>query len=92
MKNIHLTAQAGTLESNDIFVRIAPQEAMDNTVSLKSIVMQQFGASIEQTIRQCLAEQSLTNVHVDADDHGALECTIKARVEAAIERFRRVRA
>lgn len=86
------TAQSGTLESNDIFIRISRQDAKENTVALSSIVMKQFGASIEQTIRQCLEEQGVSAVHVDADDRGALECTIKARMEAAIGRFRRMSA
>ena len=82
-------AQAGTMESNDIFIRLSQNGSGGNVVNLKSIVMRQFGEAIEKTIRQCLDELGLDSVQVDADDRGALECTIKARMEAAAERFRR---
>ena len=83
-------AQAGTLESNDILIRLSRSDSGENVVNLKSIVLRQFGPAIEKTIRQCLDDFALTAMQVDADDRGALECTIKARMEAAAERFGRM--
>lgn len=81
---------AGTLESNDIFITIAPGETGNNTVSLESSVMKQFGSAIIATITARLAEFDMRGVHITARDKGALDCTIKARVDAAIMRYRRV--
>ena len=85
-------AQAGTLESNDIFIRISKISGDENVLKLRSIVSKQFGLAIEQTIKAVLGESGLLGVQVEADDRGALDCTIRARMEAAIERFRRMSA
>ncbi len=83
------TAQAGTLESNDIFIRISRNpEGSGNAVDLESIVMQQFGDAIRATIDECIAEANLTGVKIEARDRGALDCTIKARMEAAAARYK----
>lgn len=81
-------ATAGTLESNDIFITIAPGETEKNTVSLESSVMKQFGPAITATITATLTECGMRGVHVAARDKGALDCTIRARVEAAAARYR----
>ncbi len=82
-------AQAGTLESNDIFIRLTKAaEGAEGSISLESIVMQQFGDDILKTIRQSLADAGLTGVDVHANDRGALTCTIMARVEAAAARYK----
>ena len=88
------SATAGTLESNDIFITItgaAPEESGQtpgNTVRLESIVQKQFGPDIVATIERCLERFGLTGVVVDARDKGALDCTIAARMEAAILRYK----
>ncbi|MDL2271969.1 citrate lyase acyl carrier protein [Desulfovibrio sp. OttesenSCG-928-I05] len=81
-------ASAGTLESNDILVVIAPGNGGEATVSVESIVMKQFGPAIIATIQASLAEHGLGGVTVTAQDKGALDCTIKARMEAAILRYK----
>lgn len=83
-----IQASAGTLESNDILVVIAPGDAAAPSVSLESIVMKQFGPAILETIMQTLAEHGLGAVAVTAQDKGALDCTIRARMEAAILRYK----
>ena len=83
-----LRAIAGTLESNDIFITISPGETKDNAVSLESIVMRQFGPAIIETILVTLNDLGMQSVHVTAKDKGALDWTIKARVEAAAMRYR----
>lgn len=87
-----IQASAGTLESNDIFVVIAPGNADAPSVSLESIVMKQFGPAIVETIKQSLAEHGLSAVTVTAQDKGALDCTIKARMEAAIVRYKELQS
>lgn len=88
MNTTTLQASAGTLESNDIFVTISMGEDTRNTVSLESIVMKQFGMAILETINACLAEYDMQGIRVEARDKGALDCTIKARMEAAILRYK----
>ena len=78
-------ASAGTLESSDAYVEIEP--ANDGIyVQLESVVMEQFGDAIEQTVRDVLKEQSVEHANVRIKDRGALDCVIRARVETAILR------
>ncbi len=86
-----IQACAGTLESNDIFIAIVPGEGEAPSVSVESIVMKQFGQAIMATIKESLAEHGLKAVKVAAQDRGALDCTIKARMEAAILRYKELR-
>lgn len=83
-----IQAAAGTLESNDIFIAITPGGSTENTVILESIVMKQFGPAILETINASLTVHGLAGVAITASDRGALDCTIKARMEAAIARYK----
>ena len=82
MKLIH-KAMAGTMESSDIMVTIEPKEEGGIQLELTSSVMQQFGRQIEATIRETLDKLGVENALVTAADKGALDCTIKARVNCA---------
>jgi len=83
------TAIAGTLESNDIMITVSPsQQGSKNTLAVESIVMQQFGSAIIDTIEACLKQFDIDSVHIDARDRGALECTIRARMETALLRYK----
>ena len=84
----HCSAVAGTLESNDILITISSTGGNANSVSLSSIVINQFGPAIRAVIDQCLEASGLTGVEVAVQDKGALECTIKARMETAIARYK----
>lgn len=84
----HNSAVAGTLESNDILVTISSTGGSANSVSLSSIVINQFGPAIRAVIDQCLEASGLSGVEVTVQDKGALECTIKARMETAIARYK----
>lgn len=80
-------AVAGTLESSDIMVRIQPGEAGAGVrIELESSVMQQYGEAIVHTIAAVMKDMEIEDALVAAVDHGALECTIKARVETAVRR------
>lgn len=80
------TAKAGTLESNDIFIMVSPSEAEGVTLELQSIVLAQFGRQIRETILRTVAARGVTQVSILAQDRGALDYTIEARVETALER------
>ena len=82
---INKPAKAGTLESNDIYVMLMPG---DNgiEIELESIVEDQFGDDIREVIENRLREMGVTSVVVKATDKGALDYTIRARVEAAVTR------
>lgn len=79
------SSKAGTLESNDILIMVAPNDE-GNKVELESIVKLQFGDHIEKLILDKLKELDVENVYVKAQDKGALDYTIISRVETAIKR------
>lgn len=82
-------AHAGTLESSDIYVEIAPAAAGSGiTLNLTSVVMQQFGPEIETVIRQTLSDLGVEDAELNVSDRGAVDCTIRARVETAVCRSR----
>ena len=78
-------ASAGTMESSDVYVEIAPGNGQVE-ISLESVVAQQFGDAIEAVVLEVLQEQQITNANVRVVDRGALECVIRARVETAAMR------
>jgi citrate lyase subunit gamma (acyl carrier protein) len=80
-------AQAGTLESNDIMITVAPGAKGSGVVlELESIVLAQYGQAIKATIAAVLAGQNVTDIYIKAVDRGALDCTIQARTLAALAR------
>ena len=76
-------ALAGTLESSDVMVRIGPSSEPGIRLELESLVKQQFGAAIESVVRETLAKLGVERALVSVDDKGALECILRARVQAA---------
>ncbi|MBR5103003.1 MAG: citrate lyase acyl carrier protein [Muribaculaceae bacterium] len=80
------TASAGTLESGDILVQIAPSENEGVNIQLNSTVALQFGEQIKKVINETLVQLGVSGVDVTATDKGALDCTIRARVTAAAVR------
>ena len=78
-------ASAGTMESSDAYVEIEPgTEGI--CLQLESVVMDQFGEAIEQSVREVLQAQAVENANVRLIDRGALDCVIRARVETAVLR------
>ena len=82
MKN----AYAGTMESGDIFIQISPSNDKGVQINLDSSVEYQFGEQIRKVISDTLKELGIEQAMVKAVDKGALDCTIKARVTAAVVR------
>ena len=83
---INKPAKAGTMESNDIYVMLMPNPKDGIEINLQSIVMKQFGEEIEKVILDTLVELEVKNIIVSAQDKGALNYTIKARIETATKR------
>ena len=79
-------AIAGTMESSDIMITIAPAEGEGIKLDLQSSVMQQYGKQIEAVIKETLAGIGVDSAEVVAIDKGALDCTIRARIKTAILR------
>lgn len=79
-------AKAGTLESNDILVMVMPNENSGIELQLESIVMKQFGDQIQKVINDKVKEMGIEDIVIKAQDKGALDYTIGARVETAIKR------
>jgi citrate lyase subunit gamma (acyl carrier protein) len=77
---------AGTLESSDITIFIEPNKGMGIEINLKSTVENQFGNQIRKVIQETLEEIGITEALVRANDKGALDCTIRARVITAVNR------
>lgn len=78
-------AVAGTLESSDIFVEIAPGGG-GVSLELESPVKEQFGRAIEAAARDVLAGLGVDDASLRLTDRGALDCTVRARVETAVRR------
>ena len=76
---LNKTGEAGAAESGDILVQKIE-------LSGKSVILKQFGRQIRELIRKTAEENGVENARISAKDNGALDCTIKARVRAAIQR------
>lgn len=77
---------AGTLESSDVMVRIAPAEGPAHDLLIASSVEKQFGDAIRGTLLQVLQQYNVPPVQVMVDDKGALDCVLRARLETALMR------
>lgn len=82
---IRKPAMAGTLESSDCQVTV---EEGDGRIdfSLESSVIHQYGNQIRKVVYETLSDLGVENVRIAVVDKGALDCTIRARVEAAVYR------
>lgn len=79
-------AVAGTLESSDVMVRIAPSDNPQIDLQVNSSVAKQFGDIIRQTVLDTLSKLDVTSAQVIIDDKGALDCILQARIQAAVLR------
>ena len=80
------TGNAGTMESNDIMITVEPSDGGGVQVELTSSVYQQFGKQIIAVIRETAADYGVENALITAVDKGALDCTVRARMAAALTR------
>ena len=82
---IKKAAMAGTLESSDAQVTVEPGNG-GIELSIESSVIHQFGKQIRAVILETLGRLKVENARVTVVDKGALDCTLKARVECAVYR------
>ncbi len=78
-------AMAGTLESSDCQVTVEEGNGSID-FSLNSSVINQYGNQIRKVVFETLQNLGVNNVKISVVDKGALDCTIKARVESAVFR------
>ena len=87
MGKVNKTAQAGTLESSDVMITVAPGEAGSGIkLEVESIVMAQYGSEIERVLLETAKSHEISDVLIKAADRGALDCTLKARLLTALTR------
>ena len=78
-------ATAGTMESSDAMVTVEQGEnGIELTIS--SPVIHQFGKQIRKVVLETLESLEVKNARISVVDKGALDCTLKARVECAVFR------
>ena len=80
-------ASCGTMESSDAYMELEPIAA-GVQIDLQSVVEHQCGDSIRALAAEMLKEEGVENVKLSIVDRGALECTLRARLETLIGRAR----
>jgi|SRR5699024_9617674 len=83
--DIKKTALAGTLESSDIQITLSKGDNGIN-IDLDSSVEELYGDQIRKVITETLNAYGIDNANVKAVDKGALDCVVKARAMAAVQR------
>lgn len=78
-------ALAGTLESSDAQVTVEPG-GTGIELTLESSVIHPYGRQIRTIILETLGRLGVHDVNIRVIDRGALDCTLKARVECAVYR------
>ncbi len=77
-------AEAGSLESGDLLVVVAPSEGV--SIEVTSSVERQFGDRIRQIVSEVIQSMSVSGVSVKIQDRGALDYVIMARLITALRR------
>ncbi|NOI67140.1 citrate lyase acyl carrier protein [Vibrio sp. 99-8-1] len=77
---------AGTLESSDLLVEVWPSESKTLDIEITSSVEKQFSEQITQVVEETLCKMGVEAACVTVNDKGALDCVIRARVQAAVMR------
>ncbi|MDX9800061.1 MAG: citrate lyase acyl carrier protein [Spirochaetia bacterium] len=80
------TGMAGTLESSDVLVTVRENPGKGVEILLQSIVEKQFGKQIKKVVKEKLQILGIDEAVVQLNDKGALDCTIEARLAAAVYR------
>lgn len=83
--NIVREALAGTQESSDLMVKIAPAHN-ELEIVIHSEVIKQFGEHIRQVVNDTLHAMNVQQGLIMIEDKGALDCVIRARLQSALMR------
>ena len=78
------TASAGTLESSDCLVTASPAEKLK--LEYKGANSEIFAERTMQLVESIVKNHGLNGAGISIQDQGALEITIKARLETALMR------
>ena len=78
-------ALAGTQESSDLMVKIAPADG-EQEIVIHSEVIKQFGDQIRQVVNETLHALEVRQGLIIVEDKGALDCVIRARLQSAVLR------
>lgn len=81
---IEKSAIAGTLESSDAQVTVEPCDELQ--ISIQSSVLNQYGDQIQTVVGETLERLAVKEGKIIVIDKGALDCTLRARVECAVFR------
>lgn len=79
--------QAGRDDKSDIRITMTPGGPPENEIIIKSSVQLLYGERIRAVITDTLARLGVRDTRVEAEDKGALDWVIMARVEAAAKRL-----
>lgn len=86
-RKISRATEAGLKDKGDVLIRLKPgQDGSGVVLNLESKVMALFGDQIRASVLEELEKYDLTDLEVSAQDMGALDYAIRARVQTAIER------
>ena len=80
------TAAAGTLESSDVLITVEPASGGGIQIDIEGATAARFGKQIRSVVAGTLADFGVTDCQVRLQDKGALDCTIRARLSAALLR------
>jgi citrate lyase subunit gamma (acyl carrier protein) len=80
------TASAGTLESSDVLVTVEPGTGNTVEIEIEGATAARFGAQIRSVVAETLEKFGVSCGRVRLQDKGALDCTITARLSAALLR------
>ena len=87
MSEIKKKAQVGNVEQNaDCVIVIEPSENGKNEILLESLVKTQYGDAIVASAEDELKKYNVTNAKLTITDRGAIDCVLRARLEAVIKR------
>jgi len=78
-------AIAGTLESSDTYISVQPGNGKIE-LQVESSVMNQYGRQIRTTVKEVLQQFEVSDALVTVIDKGALDCTLRARLQCALFR------
>ncbi len=82
---LNRTVQCGTLESSDCLVTLSASETL--RIDYRGGNAGLFRDRVKTIAMELLGLHGLESVALSVQDNGALEVTLRARMETAIERF-----
>lgn len=80
-------AQAGSFESSDILILVSPVEkGKGRIIEIDSGVFPQYGDKILEIFNNVLDQYKIDDIQIKANDKGAIDAVITARLETVLER------